>query len=107
MNKVYPDARAALAVELPFFLALGDVGAHPGAGEESGNARAAGADALGKRALRIELDLELAREILLGEQLVLAHVGRDHLLDLLGFEQKAQARAVVCELRNRRTLATY
>src|SRR5262249_37070032 len=61
---------------------------------ERRDACAARADALGERALRIELDLELAREVLLGEQLVLAHVGRDHPLDLLGLEQKAQARAV-------------
>ena len=83
-----------LAVELALFLALGDVGAGAGAGEEGRDARAAGADAFGERALRIEFDLEFAREILLGEQLVLAHVGRDHLLDLLGLQQQAEPRAV-------------
>jgi len=49
----------------------------PVRGEEGRNAGAAGADALGQRALRIELDLELAGEELLGEGLVLADVGRD------------------------------
>src|SRR5450759_2111543 len=84
----------ALAVELALFLALGDVGAGTGAGEEGGDAGAAGADALGQRALRIEFDLQLAGEILLGEQFVLAHVRRDHLLDLAGLQQQAETGAV-------------
>ena len=44
------------------------------AGEESGNPRAAGADALGHRALRIEFELELPGKIEIGEDLVLADV---------------------------------
>ena len=83
-----------LAVELALFLALGDVGAGAGAGEEGRDAGAAGADALGQRALRVEFDLQFAGEVLLREQLVLADVGRDHLLDLLGLQQQAEARAV-------------
>ena len=71
-----------LAVELALLLALGDHGADAGLGEEGRDAGAAGADALGQRALRVELDLELAGEKLLREHLVLADVGRDHLLDL-------------------------
>ena len=59
----------ALAVELALLLALGDHGAGAGRGEEGRNAGAAGADALGQRALRVELDLELAGEVLLGELL--------------------------------------
>ena len=54
----------------------------------------AGADALGKRALRIEFDLKFAGEILLGEQLVLAHIGRDHLFDLPRLKQKTKAGTV-------------
>ena len=48
-------------VELARLLALGDQGADAGRREERGDAGAAGADALGERALRVELDLELAR----------------------------------------------
>ena len=84
----------ALAVELALFLAAGDLGAGAGAGEEGRNAGAAGANALGERALRIEFDLQFAGEILLGESLVLADIGRDHLPDLPGFEQDAEADAV-------------
>ena len=80
--------------KLALFLALGDVGAGAGAGEEGGDAGAAGAQALGQRALRVEFDLQFAGEILLGEQFVLAHIGRDHLLDLPGFQQQAEAGAV-------------
>ncbi len=83
-----------LAVELAHLLAVGDDGADAGLGEEGRDARAAGPDALGQRALRVELELQLAGEVLLGEQLVLAHVGRDHLADLAGLEKAAEADAV-------------
>ena len=86
----------ALAVEGALFLALGDVGADAGLGEEGRNAGAARAHALGQRALRVELDLQLAGEELLREQLVLAHIGRDHLLDLARLEQQAEARRRRC-----------
>ena len=83
-----------LAVEVADLLALGDDRADAGAGEEGGDAGAAGADALGQRALRIEFELELAREIEAGEDLVLADVARDHLPDLPGLEQHAEANPV-------------
>jgi hypothetical protein len=81
----------ALAVEFALLLAFCDL--RPGARsrEECRNARAAGAYALGERALRIELDLQFVREILLREGLILPDVGRDHLLDLSGVEQKAES----------------
>ena len=41
----------AAAVELALFLALGDIGAGAGAGEEGRNTGAARADAFGERAL--------------------------------------------------------
>ena len=82
------------AVEFALLLALRDLRTGAGSREECGNAGAAGADALGQSTLRIELDLELAREVLLRESLVLAHIGRDHFLDLLGVEQKAKSDAV-------------
>ena len=84
----------ALAVEFAHVLALGDLGADAGLGEERRDAGAAGADALGQRALRVELDLELAGEVLLHEGLVLPHIGGDHFLGLAAVEQDAQALAV-------------
>jgi hypothetical protein len=79
-----------LAVELAQLLALGDEGADAGLGEERRDARPARADALGERPLRVELDLELAREILLREGLVLADVRRDHLPNLPGVEEEPE-----------------
>ena len=83
-----------VAVELAHFLAFGDQRADTGLGEEGRNTGAAGADALGQRALRIEFELQLAGEELLGEQLVLADIGRDHLLDLARLEQAGKPDAV-------------
>ena len=80
-----------LAVELADFLALGDQGADAGLGEEGRDAGAAGAAALGQGALGIELDLQFAGQELLGEGLVLADIGRDHLPDLARLQQHAQA----------------
>jgi hypothetical protein len=65
-------------------------GADAGLGVEAGNARAARAHPLGERALRAEFDLELAGQILPLELLVLADVGRDHLLDLPRAQQLAE-----------------
>ena len=61
-----------------------------GGGVEAADAGAAGADALGQRALRDELHLQLAGQVLLLEDLVLPDVGRDHLPDLAGLEEHAQ-----------------
>ena len=84
----------ALAVELALLLALGHQRADAGLGVEGRDAGAAGADALGQRALRREFELQLAGQILLLEELVLADIGRDHLPDLAGLEQNAEAEAV-------------
>ena len=83
-----------LAVEFAQLLALGDQRADAGLGEKRRNAGAAGADALGERALRVEFELELALQIKIGEQPVLADIGRDHLADLPGFEQQPEPGAV-------------
>ena len=83
-----------LVVEVAGLLAFRDDRADAGAGEEGGDAGAARADALGQRALRVELELELARQIEVGENLVLADVARDHLPDLAGLEQDAEPDAV-------------
>src|SRR4030088_3457935 len=84
----------ALAIDLALLLPCGDQGPGAGRGEEGRDAAPASADTLGQRALRIELDLELAGEILLREGLVLPNIGRDHLLDLPGVQQEAQSDAV-------------
>ena len=83
-----------LAVEHGLFFALGNRRADPCRGEERGNASAARSHALGERALRHKLDFERAVKVLLGEQLVLADVRREHLRDLLVLEQQPEAFAV-------------
>ncbi len=65
-----------LAVELAGLLAFGDQGAVAGLGEERRDAGAAGAQLLGQRALRGELQLQLAGQVLALELLVLADVAR-------------------------------
>src|SRR5205807_10636945 len=80
-------AQAALhhvhaAVELARLFALRDHRAIAGRRVERGNARASRTQAFAERALRIQLDLQLPAQDELLEELVLAHVGGDHLLDL-------------------------
>src|SRR6201999_483353 len=53
-----------------------------------------GADTLGERPLRIELKLQFAPEKKIGEELVLADIGRDHFFDLLRFQKNAERDAV-------------
>src|SRR4029078_6924372 len=84
----------ALAIEGAFFLALGDIGADAGLGEEGGDSRAAGTQTFGHGPLWIELDLQFAGEELLSEQFVLADVRSDHLFDLPGLQEQAEAGAV-------------
>jgi hypothetical protein len=62
--------------------------------EERRDPGAAGAQPLGQRPLRRELDLELARQVLPLELLVLADVARDHLHDLLVSQQDPEAEVV-------------
>jgi hypothetical protein len=82
------------SVEFPVFFTFGDRGADAGAGEEAGDAGSTGAHAFGERALRAELDLEVAGEELALEFGVLSDVAGDHLLDLPGLQQQAQAPVV-------------
>ena len=84
----------AFAIELAFFFSLTNRRAGAGARKKSRDAGTARADALRQRALRVELDLELAREILLRKRLVLADIGRNHFLDLPAIEQEAETDAV-------------
>ena len=62
----------------------------PVGGVEGRDTGPAGAQPFGEGALRGQLDLELALEVLAGELLVLPDVGGDHPADLLGLEEDAQ-----------------
>ena len=66
----------------------------PVAVKNAGMPDAAGAQPLGQRALRRQLDLELAGEVLPLELLVLADVGADHPADPLVAQQDAEAPVV-------------
>src|SRR5207248_11040165 len=80
------------AIEFAGLFSFGDHGAVAGGRVERGNARATRAQALAERALRIQLDLQLAAEDELLEKLVLAHVSGDHFLDLTLLEKQAEDR---------------
>src|SRR5207253_6261999 len=82
---------AALAGDLAALLAFSDLRAKAGGRVERFDPRAAGAQPLGERALRAQLDLELPRQELLLEDLVLAYVARHHLLDLALRQQDSEA----------------
>ena len=85
MRQVGCDAllqHVLLAVEDLGLLALGQLGAGGGARIEAGDAGAAGAQLLRQRALRRQLQVELARQHLALEFLVLADVGGDDFLHL-------------------------
>jgi hypothetical protein len=71
--------------------AVGDRRSDPRRGIEGGDPGPAGAQLLGERSLRSELDLQLAGEVLALKDLVLADVGADHLGDLTGRQQDAEA----------------
>ena len=86
-----PLEDVGFAVELLGFFAFGHHGTQAGGRVEAGNAGAAGAQAFGERALRRELDFELAREELALEFGILTHVGGDHFLDLARCQQQAQS----------------
>ena len=75
-------------------LALRDDRAVAGGGEEGGHPRAAGPDPLRERTLRVQLHLDLAGEEHLLEDLVLADVGRHHLLHLPVLQQERDAEVV-------------
>ncbi len=63
-------------------------------GEEGGDARTTGAQALGERALRSEFDFEFTGEVLARELLVGADVRRDGAADAALLEQQAEPEAV-------------
>ena len=82
------------AVELAGLLAFRNQGAVTGAGEEGGDAGAAGPQLLRQRPLGGELQLQLAGQVLALELLVAPHVGGDHLPDLAAMEQRPEAELI-------------
>src|SRR3546814_4461433 len=84
----------ALAAEDFFLFAFGDDRADARARIEADDARAAGAQPLGERALRIEFELEKAGQILPLEFLILPDIGGDHLAHLAALAQQAEAEIV-------------
>src|SRR6266568_5594861 len=86
------DVRAA--IEFAGFLSFSNHGAVAGGGIERGNASAAGAQALGESALRIQFNLEFSAQDELLEEFVLADVGGDHFFDLALLEKQADAEVV-------------
>src|SRR3546814_8261546 len=75
-------------------LSVGDHRADASLRIKSGDACAAGANALGQSALGIKLELELTREIEVCEQLVLTVIGGDHLADLAVVEERPKPESV-------------
>ena len=82
------------SVEIVMLLALGDHGADAGCRVEPGDPRAARPHPLGQGALRVELQLQLSRQVLAHEFRVLADIGRDHLLHLPRLQQHPQTEPV-------------
>ena len=83
-----------LAVEYLGLLAFGQLGAKRGAGVEARDAGATGAQLLGQRALWGQVQFEFTGQRLSLELLVLAHVGCEHALDLVGLEQRSHAEII-------------
>jgi hypothetical protein len=88
----------AVGVVPPREATIGDQRADPGRGEERRDPGAAGTQPLGQRALRGQLQLELAGQVLAGELLVVAHVGADRAPDPASGQQGAQPEAVDAEV---------
>lgn len=88
------DGDASGAVVAAGKPALRDLRADARLRVERGDARSAGAQLLGEGSLRGELELELAREELPLELLVLPHVRRRHLADAAGVQQHAETPVV-------------
>src|SRR6266852_1098483 len=82
------------AVEFAGFFSFGDHGAVASGRVKRGNTGAAGAQALGERALGIEFDLEFSAQDQLLEEFVFAHVGGNHFLHLALLEKQADAEVV-------------
>ena len=86
--------------DAPRLLALREIRAERSWREKPGDARAGGADALGERALRHQLELELAGAIGLVEmpRIRLARKGAQDLAHALGSDQRGEARIGVARV---------
>src|SRR5260370_17675871 len=82
------------ALEFSRFFAFGNHGAVAGGCVKGGNAGAAGANAFGEGALRIEFYLYFAAQDELLEKFVFADVGGDHFFDLAILQEQAEAGAI-------------
>ncbi len=88
------DRDTAVAVVAARQPALGHLRSDAGRSEERGDARAAGTQPLGERALRRQLHLELTGQVLARELLVVTHVRTDGSSDAALLEQHTQTEAV-------------
>ena len=82
------------SVEIAGFLAFGNHGAVTSGRVERGDACAAGAEAFGQGALRIQLDLQLAAQDQLLEEFIFANVSGNHFFDLAILQEDADAEVV-------------
>ena len=83
-----------LSIEVAVILAFGNHGSDACLGIKTGNARTTGTHPFSQGALRIELKLQLAGQVLAHEFRVFAHVRRHHFLDLSGRKQFAQTKII-------------
>src|SRR5262245_60205881 len=90
----WPFEHVGSAVEGSSLLAFGGHRAVPRRREETANACSCCPDALGERALRNQLDLDLAGKALALKFLVLADVAGNHLADLPRSKEDAEAEIV-------------
>src|SRR6516165_8444695 len=84
----------SFAIKLADLLAFGNDGPNAGFGEKGRNASAACANPLRQGALRVEFEFEFPGKKLLRKKLILADIGRNHLLDLPSLKQNAETRAI-------------
>lgn len=82
------------AVEFACFFLLGDKRAVPGRRVEGGDTRAAGTNAFGKCALRVQFEIEFAIKHKLLEHLVFAHIAAYVFFNLAALEQYAETEFV-------------
>ena len=95
MDRIFEDV--ITIADAPRLLAFGEIGAERGRRVEGADARAGGANALGERALRHELQLELARPIGLVEMpgVSLTRKRTQDLAHLLGGDERGKAAVAI------------
>ena len=78
----------------PNLLALGDLGTDSCGGKKGRNSGSCGPTAFCEGSLRYQFYLELAREHLAFELVVLAHIGTNHFANLPRLQEKSEAKTV-------------